>query len=254
VEDTAKPGLNPPDKQFTRLALPHANADEDRVQVSLLNRRRSRRGIVVFLAALMIAVAALALSLSVETSQRFLAWKMVHHRAEAAAMAAALMLDGTPEGEARARTAALRTAEAQERELQLEIAPEGDAAFVRLASNRVGAVARARQAEVTPEEAGNNNGEKSVALAAPDAEAPGLGLIPGTVYTATGQAAAGRVVPVQVHTGGVRQLPLGWVAGRVLTTEGSRVRVEYLGGYLRGAQHGARRPVGWFEVALGGGQ
>ena len=210
-----------------------------------------QRGVILVLAAVVLALGAYTFVLSIDTSQKFLAWKVAHSRAEAAALAAVLMLDGTETGEKQAVLAAARIAKVSVDELKLEILPEGnssDAVRLSLAgAPPMTATARQREnadPEITPQ----------LELAAPDAQAVGFGLVRGSVYAATGDAEVGRVVAVGVHSGFPKQRRLTWIAGRVISNANGHAQVECLGGYLRGTQHGAAREHGYFEAALGGAE
>jgi hypothetical protein len=201
--------------------------------------------VILVLAAVVLALGVYMFSLSIDTSQKFLAWKVAHSRAEAAALAAALVLDGTDAGKQKAKIAALRTAQAGIEQLQLELLPEGDGVRLRLAGTPpMGATARQR-------EVADPAIQPQLELAAPDGGALGFGLVRGSLYQAQGDAEVGRVVAVHVHSGFPKQRPLTWVAGRVISSANGQSQIECLGGYLRGTQHGAAQPYGYFEAALG---
>jgi hypothetical protein len=216
-------------------------------KLRLVGRGR-RRGVILVLAAVVLALGVYTFSLSIDTSQKFLAWKVAHSRAEAAALAAALVLDGTPAGKQQAMVAAVRTARVGMEQVKLEVLAEGDSVRLHLAGAPPMS-ATARQREVPDPAAG-----PQLEMAAPDGGALGFGLVRGSVYPANGTAEVGRVVAVRVHSGFPKQRALTWIAGRVVGSADGHSEVECLGGYLRGTQHGAVQADGYFEAALGGGQ
>ena len=204
------------------------------------------------MAAIALALGALGFALSLETGQRFLEWKVARRHAEAAALAGVLALDGTEEGRLRAREAVGVMAAVAENQIKIAFAAEGDSLRLTLLKG-MAVSASAIQRESTP----GANDDATLAMAAPQAEAGDFGLTQGTIYKVIGRVSGtlqpGRVVPVQVHSGFPKEIPLTWIAGRVVNSEGSAVEVEYLGGYLRGARHAAAKPFGYFEAVLGDG-
>jgi hypothetical protein len=205
----------------------------------------SRRGAILVLAAVVLALGVYTFSLSIDTSQKFLAWKVARSRAEAAALAAVLMLDGTEAGTKQATLAAARTANRNTEQLKLEVLPEGAGVRLRL-DGAPPMSATAMQREVAEPVI-----EPQLQMAAPDGGAFGFGLVRGSLHQAEGDAEVGRVVAVRVHSGFPKQRPLTWIAGRVIASANGSSQIECLGGYLRGTQHGAARAYGYFEAALG---
>jgi len=201
-------------------------------------------------AAIALAIGALGFALSLETGQRFLQWKVARRQAEAAALAGVMALDGTDEGRQHAREAAGMMAGATENQVRIAFAPEGDSLRLTLLKGTAVSAA-AIQRESSPDA----DTDTTFAMAAPKAEAADFGLAHGVVYKVSGNEAAtlqpGRIVPVQVHSGFPKEIPLTWIAGRVIKSEAGVVEMEYLGGYLRGARHAAAKPYGYYEVALG---
>jgi uncharacterized membrane protein len=200
-----------------------------------LRAKSGRRGTILVLAAVVLALGACAFTLSLDASQQFLKWKAARSRSEAAAMAAALALDGTELGEARAKKAALSF----------------DATGGAIAIAASGDGVRSRWASAWQHEVAEPGTVSEFMFAAPDTDANNFGLVQGKRYRFEGEAEVGRVIAVRVHSGLPKELPLTWVAGRVVASADGHSEIEYLGGYLRGAQHAAAQPHGYFEVALG---
>lgn len=203
------------------------------------------------LGAVMLALGALGFALSMETSQKFLEWKVARSRAEAAALAAVLVLDGRDAGteasmERVRRAAAARAGVAAD---QVEVLPFSDGAGLRVRLAK-GLTVAARQREIAEPEL-----QPALKLAAPKPDAADFGLAVGARYEAPGPADAGahvgKVVAVLVHSGFPKEIPLTWIAGRVVATAAGKITIEDLGGYLRGARHGAVRPHGFYEATLG---
>ena len=227
------------------------------MRVSNIRSVRPRRGIIIILAAVLLALAAFAFALTMETSQKFLQWKVIRSNAEAAALTAVLALDGTPPGLERARTAAAEVAHVEPKDVEIIASEDGDLVRVSIARGGMRLTTVARQREV-PEPDLDQYLATEPRLAAPNPNAPGFGLKLGGRYTLHADAAigatAGSIVAVGIHSGFPKELPLTWIAGRVISTQTGKVEIEYLGGYLRGARHAAARPYGYFEATLGIGE
>jgi hypothetical protein len=197
------------------------------------------------MAAVMLAIGAVAFALGLQTSQRFLDWKVLRGRVEAAVTAGTLELDGTDAGIERARRAALAIAGVAEEQARIQVLPEGDGVRLTLGIG-VSISAAARQRPVAEPEGG-----EGIAIAALRPEAANFGLVRGSIYKAkskNGDLVLGRVVAVRVHSGFPKEVPLTWIAGRIIGISGEDVEIQYLGGYLRGAGHAAVAEHGYFEV------
>ncbi len=195
--------------------------------------------------ALMLALGVMAFALGLETSQRFLEWKMLRGRTEAAAVAGTLELDGTPAGMERARKMVVAMTGAAPEQVRVSFTPAGDGMRVTVAKD-VAISATAQQRPV-----GEPDSRPEIGIAAPKPASSDFGLVRDAVYKAKrtgGETVLGRIVPVEIHSGFPKEVPLTWIAGRIVGVAGDDLEIAYLGGYLRGARHGAVAAHGYFEV------